>query len=500
MNPSVIRAMILLRLRRVLRDRAGLVWLLVMPMVFSFIMGQLLGDWSDAQGQPRKPRFMVYAGRRRPAVDRLLAPLIDHEAFLLVRADTLVTPEAARAAVDDGRITAALLVPAGIRRAAAGRRSATPWPSGTTRTGSAARPCARPWTGPCCATTPRRPRAPWWPRPAPDGSVPRRQRPCLRPGGLPAPLGPAAADPGRRDPGPPARARDLRPDRARPSTTGPSYTLFFVMMFLMMSAKDLVTERQDRTLARLMVSRATALDLVLGFFLGGMALGLLQAAILLVLNSLAFGIDYGDSPLGLALTVLLFAGVSSAGSVLLGSVARTGGQADGLGMAVTMVMAAVGGLWWPLEVVPASCRRPGRALPTGPGHHHLPRHDRPGLGPGRSCRGCWPAWPPGSWSCWCWRSGACAGWWRRPESAADGLLGLEADVVAAARLAAQLDLAVGLLAALEVGRPAGWARALADWGVMMIRAWTLALGTPGTTRAKSRMNSAGLWVIRVRFA
>ena len=363
MNPSVIGAMILLRLRRVLRDRAGLVWLLVMPMVFSFIMGQLLGDWGDAQGQPRKPRFMVYADGGSGALDHLLAGLVDNEEFLLVRADSLVSPQAARAAVEDGRITAALLVPAGFGDAPvqAGGDTLSLWydsdrlSSQTVRT-TLDRAVLRHNTEAAARSLVA--------APSPDGFVPADSARAfdrevfLRHWQNPR-LTLAAETLGRR----PERETFALTRSAQHN--GPSYTLFFMMMFLMMSAKDLVTERQDRTLARLMVSRATALDLVLGFFLGGVALGLVQAGILLVLNSLAFGIDYGDSPLCLALTVLLFAGVSSAGSVLLGSVARTGGQADGLGMAVTMVMAAVGGLWWPLEVVPGFMQAAGRALPTG---------------------------------------------------------------------------------------------------------------------------------------
>jgi ABC-2 type transport system permease protein len=146
---------------------------------------------------------------------------------------------------------------------------------------------------------------------------------------------------------------------------GPAYVLFFVMMFLMMTAKDLVAARQDRTLARLVMSRATSLDLVLGFFLGGMAIGLVQSALLLLMNSLAFGIDYGNSPLGLALVVFLFAGFASGTAVLLGCVAKTGAQADGLGMALTMTMASLGGLWWPLEIVPEFMQKLGHSLPTG---------------------------------------------------------------------------------------------------------------------------------------
>ena len=52
MNPTVIGAMVRLRLVRVLRDRMGLVWLLVMPMVFSFLMGELMGDMNSGGAPP----------------------------------------------------------------------------------------------------------------------------------------------------------------------------------------------------------------------------------------------------------------------------------------------------------------------------------------------------------------------------------------------------------------------------------------------------------------
>ena len=51
--------------------------------------------------------------------------------------------------------------------------------------------------------------------------------------------------------------------------------------------------------------------------------------------------------------------------ILLGTLARTGAQADGLGVAVTLVLAALGGLWWPLEIVPPFMQTVGEVLPTG---------------------------------------------------------------------------------------------------------------------------------------
>jgi len=290
MNPAVIRAMLMLRLRRVLSDRSNLVWLFVMPMVFSFLMGQLMGDWNSG-GPPSKPRFMVYDLDGGPAADALLAPLTDNERFLLVRADTTVATVQARAAVEHSRITAALFLPSGFSEAVAAGQpleielfyDSDRLSSQTVRT-------------------------------LLDRSLLQINTVAMA-NGLVQPPATGAPAPGMAAAFDEARFRTLwdEPRVALVGTTlgrlqeeegfaltksaqhlGPAYTIFFMLMFLLLSAKELVTERHDRTLARLMVSRASSVDLVLGFFLGGMVLGLIQAAILLVLNSVAFGIDYVD--------------------------------------------------------------------------------------------------------------------------------------------------------------------------------------------------------------
>ncbi len=362
MNFSVINAMIRIRFLRVFRDKTNLIWLFVMPMVFSFLMGQLMGNW-DNSGQSRKPKFMVYDLDGGPAVDKLLAPMVDNEAFLMVRPDSSITTERARQLVDDGRITAALFVPAGFSQAAMiGSEASLNLFYNSERLSS--------------QTV----------RTLLDETL-------LQVNTLTAAYSLVVA-PDSTGNIPPGRSSGLdelvfQESMASPRVTlntttlgrlekkefvltrsaqhvGPSYTLFFMMMFLMMSAKDLVTERQDRTLARLMVSRATNVDLVIGFFLGGLLLGLIQASVLLVLNMLPpFRVDYGDSISGLVLVVLLFGGFCSAASVLLGSIARSGPQADGLGMTFTMVLAALGGLWWPLEIVPGFMQQLGHSLPSG---------------------------------------------------------------------------------------------------------------------------------------
>ena len=359
MNPQVIGAMVRLRLLRVLRDRGGLVWLLVMPMVFSWLMGMLMGDWSGS-GTPARRKVMVFDRDGGPAVAALLAPVRQDERFEVVLSDSLATDARARALVDDGAASAVLRIPPGFTAAIAGG------PGVDLQLAVDAN------------------------RLSSQSARTLIDRSLLRLNTYGAVLGLVAEEgrPVRRDQAaafdeaefnrnweaPRLRLRAAALGRLETEDwgltrsaqhVGPAYVLFFMLMFMMVSAKDLVQERQDRTLARLVVSRAGALDLVAGYFLGGMAIGLVQGAILLVLNAVVFKLDYGDAPAALAAVVVLFAAFASSASILLGTFARTGPQADGLGSGLTMTLGAIGGLWWPLEVVPAFMQAIGRALPTG---------------------------------------------------------------------------------------------------------------------------------------
>ncbi|MCP4573160.1 MAG: ABC transporter permease [bacterium] len=361
MNGSVILAMVALRLRRIFRDRSALIWFFVMPMVFSFLMGQLLGDWGGS-GQPSRPRFLVYADEPGPELERFLAPLRDHERFVVEVRDTTVSAAALAEAVEDSRITAGLLVPSGFEAAAAGDDTAslrlyfdsdrlssqtirTLLEEALLRANTAA--AARSLVADPAGGEPGRGAAQGF-----DQVVFDRlwEEPRVRL---------AVETLGRKQ---------EEPEFALTNSyqhVGPSYTLFFVMMGVLALAQDLVAERRQRTLARLVTSRAGPADLVLGFLAGGFVMGLVQSVILLVLNSLLFRIDYGDSPLTLGLAMMLFAGVCAGASVLLGTVARTEAQASGLGVATTLVLAAMGGLWWPLEIVPPFMQTLGKLLPTG---------------------------------------------------------------------------------------------------------------------------------------
>ena len=52
-------------------------------------------------------------------------------------------------------------------------------------------------------------------------------------------------------------------------------------------------------------------------------------------------------------------------ALLLGSLAKTENQAAGLGVFFTMVLAALGGCWWPIEIAPRWMQQLQLFTPTG---------------------------------------------------------------------------------------------------------------------------------------
>ncbi|MEZ4388329.1 MAG: ABC transporter permease [Candidatus Krumholzibacteriia bacterium] len=358
MTPRLILAVVGLRLRRILADRGNVIWLLVMPLVFTFLMGELMGDWSPTAV---KPTLRVYG---LDQADRGLAGLVarlgEDPEFQVDARDSTSTAERARWLLDNRAVSGVLLIGPGFADSlATGQRPHLGFFFDSDRSGSQS--IRRAFDAAFARLSVRS---------AAITLVDARQ---------------AAADPAY------AAAFDdsvyqalLDEPRVRLETrvrgrakvddlvltdsrqhSAPSYTLMFMLMFMLMGAKDLVLERRNRTLDRLRLSHASPSDLIAGFFLASFILGLVQGAVLLTVNGLWIGIDYGDSPAALVLVMVLFAAVSAAAGLLLGTLAGSGGQADGLGMVFGLGLPALGGLWWPLEVTPPFMQQVGRLLPTG---------------------------------------------------------------------------------------------------------------------------------------
>ncbi len=357
MNPRFVAVIVALRLRRILADRANIIWLLVMPLIFAFLMGMLMGDWSAAR--PR-PLVVVAAPDSSASLATLMAPLLASGAFRVTRIDSVFTADDARALVDDTWASAVLLVNPGFGDSlAAGLAPHLRFYQDGGRTSAQrARQALATAVSRLEAEVSARTLVAADPAQVARGEAMAFDDSVFSDALAHPRLRLAVSSLGR------SRYEDLALTDAR-QHSGPAYTLMFTLMFLLMSAKDLVAERKQRTLDRLRLSHISAADLTVGYFLGGFLIGVLQMGVLLTLNSLLFGIDYGNSPITLALMAVLFTATAAAMGLLLGSLARTPAQADALGMVLGMSLPALGGLWWPLEITPKFMQSLGHALPTG---------------------------------------------------------------------------------------------------------------------------------------
>ena len=146
----------------------------------------------------------------------------------------------------------------------------------------------------------------------------------------------------------------------------PGTMVMFTMLILLTSgAILLVVERQAGLLRRLASTPITPGSIVLGKWISRMALGLVQLAFAMTVGRLVFRVDWGSSLPMVILVLAMWAAFTASLALLLANVARTMAQMAGIGVLTSMVLAALGGCWWPIEITPKWMQSLSLALPTG---------------------------------------------------------------------------------------------------------------------------------------
>jgi ABC-2 type transport system permease protein len=147
--------------------------------------------------------------------------------------------------------------------------------------------------------------------------------------------------------------------------SSPAMALMFILLNGLMMSSMLVDERRERTLRRLFTTPAGRGEIIIANLAWRFLVGLSQLAFLVLLGSLLFGVDWGESPIGLLVIGATYTAAVAALSVLIGSVTRNSRQAESLSLLLALSMCALGGLWWPLEITPRAYQIVGHAVPTG---------------------------------------------------------------------------------------------------------------------------------------
>ena len=123
-------------------------------------------------------------------------------------------------------------------------------------------------------------------------------------------------------------------------------------------------ERQKGTLRRLLTTPTRKSTYLLGTIVGQVLAALVQMSLLIVFGIFVMKLNWGSQPLALAVMMVTSALAAAALGTTLGTFVKTESQASGLSIMTGMVMALLGGCWYPLEMFPKVVQNIVKVLPT----------------------------------------------------------------------------------------------------------------------------------------
>jgi ABC-type multidrug transport system permease subunit len=150
--------------------------------------------------------------------------------------------------------------------------------------------------------------------------------------------------------------------------------MFLMMNLLIFGGASIAGERENGVLKRLAVYPLRRLEIVTGEIYGRFLLGFVQIIAFLLFGKFVFGVNIGPNLGGLLLTLSLYAWGAASLGVLIGALIVNEDKIIGVCVLSSILMAALGGCWWPLEVVPDTMQLVGHFFPSAwamDALHHL---------------------------------------------------------------------------------------------------------------------------------
>jgi ABC-2 type transport system permease protein len=345
-----------LNLEQVFKDRAGLFTLVALPLMLTMLFGTVMG------GGERKSNIAV-ADLDRTEISAEIVAAFDPAVYSIHRVDE----ETARAMAASGEAVAGIVIPKGFSDDVLGGvdttltmykdpRSTSVIAAQQVLTGRAERVAANALTSKCIQQALAGASAGGAAYSAPSSDLFRYADDMW-------------------EPQPPVFLRTLSVSRTkvRASTEQPmgfsqyslGFTLMFMLFMAMGSAGGFLDEREQGTLARLLTTPTTKVQLVLGKVAGIYATVIFQASVMIVFGVALFHVPWGDDPLGVAMIISSFGLAATGLGVMISSLARTRGQVSALTAVGATAMSMLGGAYWPLDIVSPVMRTIALFTPVG---------------------------------------------------------------------------------------------------------------------------------------
>lgn len=138
--------------------------------------------------------------------------------------------------------------------------------------------------------------------------------------------------------------------------------LLFVFLNTLGAASALIQARRSGAVRRGLAAPVTSGQTVLGLALGRLVIALFQAAWIIGMSSLLFGVRWGSLP-SVLVVVTLFGLIASGSAMVIGTVMDAEGPASGVAVGAGLVLAALGGCMVPLELFTDGLRRVAMVTP-----------------------------------------------------------------------------------------------------------------------------------------
>ncbi len=146
--------------------------------------------------------------------------------------------------------------------------------------------------------------------------------------------------------------------------SSPGILVQFAIFGLVTSGQILVQEKKTRTLQRLITTAMKPWQIVAGHMLAMFTITFLQTLMLVVFGQLVLKVDYLREPLGVLLVSVTLGLWIAAMGLLIGVVAKEEQQVILYAMIAMFLFSAMGGTWFPLETAGGAFAAIGKLMPS----------------------------------------------------------------------------------------------------------------------------------------
>jgi ABC-2 type transport system permease protein len=145
----------------------------------------------------------------------------------------------------------------------------------------------------------------------------------------------------------------------------PGFSLMFVLLTLLFSVSLGLREEEIWTTSiRLAIAPVSPVPLLGGKLLARWVIGTVQLLMLLLFGHFVYGLALGNSPLAMIAIVTVIVASMTCFAAVVAVFVRTREQAVPVALAVSFVLASLGGLFWPVQTLPQSMQQVAGLLLT----------------------------------------------------------------------------------------------------------------------------------------